>query len=112
MLLDSGLTPLKARVVAVPQLLKLDDDKPRSSLAVNLSLRPCATVTSFGAAIFTAGTPGLVFLLLLLAAAAAVSGCFLVAVLSPDASTAASSAAVLWLVAYLPYALVAGPYAR
>jgi ABC-type taurine transport system ATPase subunit len=64
-------------------------------------------VTSFGASIFSAGTPGLVFLLLLLAAAAAVSGCFLVAVLSPDAATAASTAAVAWLVTYLPYALVA-----
>ena len=66
-----------------------------------------ATLTSFGSSIFIAGTPGLVFLLLLLAAAAAVSGCFLVAAISPDAATAASATAVVWLVAYLPYAVVA-----
>ena len=68
-----------------------------------------ATMTSFGASIFTAGDPGLLFLLLFLAAAAATSGCFLAAAAAPDAAVAAAATAVAWLVTYLPFAVVASP---
>lgn len=70
------------------------------------------TTTSFGAALFVSGDPALIFLLLFLAACAAVSGTFLVASLSPDASVASTAAATVWLVSYLPYAVVSSPGSR
>ena len=69
-----------------------------------------ATVTSFGAALFTKSQSGsFVFLLLALTVCAAVASCFVVATLATDASVAGAGAAVAWLVSYLPYAHVSRP---
>ena len=69
-----------------------------------------ATVTSFGAALFTTNQSGsFVFLLLGLTVCAAITMCFVVATLATDASVAAAGAAVTWLVSYLPYAYVSRP---
>ena len=68
-----------------------------------------ATVTSFGASLFVTGDSGrFVFLLLALTVCASVSGCFVVATLASDSSTAAAVTAIVWLVSYLPYAAVSG----